>query len=134
MSSGFSDHFSKNASGYSSYRPNYPGELFGYLASVAPSRKCAWDCATGSGQAAVPLAGYFDEVHATDASENQILKASPADNLIYSVSPAEACGLSGGSVDVVTVAQALHWFDIDAFGREVERVLCPGGNSCGVDV
>ncbi len=123
----FKDHFSPRASLYARYRPHYPGELFEYIASLAPSRRLAWDCATGSGQAAVPLAGLFDKVVATDASESQIRNADPDPRIEYRVATAYATGLGEASVDVVTVAQALHWFDVDRFYSEARRVLAREG-------
>jgi SAM-dependent methyltransferase len=123
----FKDHFSETAAGYASFRPRYPDALFEFLAKISPRRESAWDCATGSGQAAVGLAVHFNEVIATDASAEQIAHAVPHDRIKYRVAPAEESGLTAGSIDLVTVAQALHWFDLPAFFREVERVLVPGG-------
>ena len=123
----FKDHFSGHAADYARYRPHYPAELFSYLASIAPSRKVAWDCATGSGQAAVELARFFERVLATDASEKQIANAVPNERIDYRVAAAERSGLEANSVDLVTVAQALHWFDHPAFFAEVKRVLRPNG-------
>jgi len=60
----FKDHFSKQAADYAKFRPGYPQELFDYLGSIAPTRQLAWDCATGSGQAAVGLATVFDRAAA----------------------------------------------------------------------
>jgi len=124
--SGFEDHFSPLAARYASCRPSQPAAVISYAASLAPRRRAAWDCGTGSGQAAVGLAASFERVHATDASAAQIAHATPHPRVEYRVAPAEASGLSDGSVDLVTVAQALHWFDLDAFYREVERVATPG--------
>jgi SAM-dependent methyltransferase len=123
----FKDHFSGHAAQYAQFRPHYPASLFQYLAKVAPARDRAWDCATGSGQAAIGLAEYFHEVSATDASEQQISNAESRPNILYRVAPAEASGLADRSVDLVTVAQALHWFDCPAFFAEAIRVLRPGG-------
>jgi SAM-dependent methyltransferase len=119
----FPDHFSPVARAYAAHRPRYPEELFDWLAGVTPSRELAWDCATGSGQAAVALARRFERVVATDASAEQISAATPDARVEYRVSPAEASGLAPASVDLVTVAQALHWFDRAAFYGEVRRVL-----------
>jgi len=124
---GFKDHFSAHADAYARYRPDYPPALFAWLAEIAPARERAWDCATGSGQAAVALAEHFAEVVATDASEKQIRSAFPHPRIAYRVAPAEASGIERASVDAITVAQAVHWFDIPAFYREAERVLKPGG-------
>ena len=123
----FSDHFSLVAAAYAAYRPNYPARFFGYLAGQAPRRRLAWDCGTGSGQAAIGLADFFARVVATDASEAQIAHAQPRLGVEYRVARAESSGLDAGSIDLVAVAQALHWFDRDAFFAEARRVLAPGG-------
>src|ERR1043165_3827980 len=115
----FKDHFSKQASDYAKFRPRYPRELFEYLGSVAPSRRMAWDCATGNGQAAVELAELFNRVIATDASQKQIANAQPHERVEYRVEAAEASGIESGSVDLIMVAQALHWFDRRRFYEEV---------------
>jgi SAM-dependent methyltransferase len=123
----FKDHFSGHAAAYRAFRPTYPPELFAFLASVAPARDLAWDCGTGSGQAAVPLAGHFARVLATDASAEQIANAEPHPGVEYAVAPAEACPLPAGSADLVLAAQALHWFDHGRFYADVSRVCRPGG-------
>lgn len=123
----FEDHFSKQAATYAQFRPHYPAELFTYLAGQTAGHKLAWDCATGSGQAAQGLANYYDEVYATDASAEQISRAVSHERIVYRVEPAEETGLVSRSVDLVTVAVAVHWFDFDRFYAEVRRVLKPGG-------
>jgi SAM-dependent methyltransferase len=123
----FKDHFSGHATAYAQFRPRYPDELIRYLSSITARRSIAWDCATGNGQAAVALAAHFDRVIATDASAQQIENAEPHERVRYTVAPAEASGLDAESVDLITVAQALHWFDIPAFFAEARRVLTPGG-------
>lgn len=127
MSRSFPDHFSGVAGAYAEFRPRYPDALFDWLADLAPGRALAWDCATGSGQAAIALAPRFDRVVATDASAEQIAAAVPHPRVEYRVAPAEASGLLAGSADLVTVAQALHWFDRPAFYAEAGRVLSRGG-------
>ena len=119
----FKDHFSKQAADYAKFRPRYPHEMFEYLGSLAPSRKLAWDCGTGNGQAAVGLASVFDRVVATDASEKQIANAEPHERVEYRMVSAEESGIQSGTVDLIMVAQALHWFDLDRFYDEVRRVL-----------
>lgn len=123
----FKDHFSAHASDYAKFRPHYPRELFAYLADITSERKCVWDCATGNGQAAVGLGEFFQHVIATDASEKQVAKGQPHDRVTYRVANAEQSGLAKASVDLVTVAQALHWFDREAFFAEAKRVLKPNG-------
>ncbi|HEV2212181.1 MAG TPA: class I SAM-dependent methyltransferase [Gammaproteobacteria bacterium] len=122
----FKDHFSGHAADYSRYRPGaYPAAMFKALAALAPDRECVWDCATGNGQAALGLAELFDRVEATDASDKQIAAATPHPRIRYSVAPAEQSGLPDLSVALVTVAQALHWFDLPRFYAEVRRVARP---------
>jgi SAM-dependent methyltransferase len=123
----FKDHFSKQAADYAKFRPRYPRELFEYLGNVAPSRMLSWDCGTGNGQAAVGLASVFDRVIATDASEKQIANAQPHERVEYRVAPAEDSGIESETVDLIMVAQALHWFDLPGFYEEVRRVLKPKG-------
>ena len=123
----FKDHFSKHSQGYKKFRPLYPIKLFAYLASLTPTHKLAWDCATGTGQAATELAHYFDYVIASDASQQQIDHAKSATNIDYRVFPAEQTDLDDHSVDLISVAQALHWFDRGAFFAEAKRVLKPQG-------
>ncbi len=123
----FRDHFSGHAAEYSRYRPTYPDRLFEWLAAVAPSRRLAWDCGTGNGQAAVGLAAHFEQVMASDASAAQIANARAHTRVSYCVAGEQHPQLQAQSVDVVTVAQAVHWFDLGCFYAEVTRVLRPGG-------
>ena len=123
----FKDYFSKQAKEYSLYRPKYPSELFEYLCGLVKEHNTAWDCATGNGQAALGLANYFGKVIATDASRSQINNALPHSKIEYRVSPAENSGLAGNSIDLITVASAIHWLDTDKFYAEVKRILKPGG-------
>ena len=123
---GFSDHFSGHADSYAAHRPGYPQALFDWLARQCPRRQCAWDCATGSGQAAGGIAPYFEHVVATDASSTQIDNAVPHVGVEYRVATAEESGLRDSAIDLVTVAQALHWFDLPAFYAEVQRVTHEG--------
>src|SRR3982751_5360462 len=123
MATNFKDYFSKHSVDYAKHRPVYPVELFAHLAAIAPSTKLAWDCATGSGQAACALAGFFARVVATDASASQLEQAARYEKVFYKVAKAEDSGLESASVDLITVAQALHWFDLDKFYGEARRVL-----------
>lgn len=123
----FKDLFSRQSKEYAVSRPTYPKTLFEFLAGLVERRELAWDCATGNGQAAVQLAGYFGGVVASDASKKQVenARAVPA-NVSFKVFPAEKPELADASVDLVTVAQALHWFRLDDFYREVRRVARKG--------
>lgn len=123
----FKDHFSGHAGLYRDARPTYPDALFDWLVTQAPDRALAWDCGCGNGQASVAIARRFDRVVATDPSANQIAGAERRANIDYRVEPAERTSLTAASASLVTVAQALHWFDHDAFFAEVRRVLKPGG-------
>lgn len=118
----FKDHFSSHAAGYAQYRPTYPTTLVDYLASLSPSTQLALDCGCGTGQLSVLLANRFERVVATDASAQQIANAQAHPRVEYSATPAERSGLPDASVDLITVAQAAHWFDLDAFYAEVRRV------------
>jgi SAM-dependent methyltransferase len=123
----FKDHFSKQAGEYARFRPRYPEKLFRYLATIAPDKQLAWDCATGNGQAAVALAAFFERVIATDASERQIENAEAHAGVEYRRAPAENSGIESNSVDLIAVAQALHWFELERFDAEARRVLKPRG-------
>lgn len=119
--------FSPIAADYARFRPTYPPELFAYLASIAPGRALAWDCATGTGQAAAQLAGHFDRVIATDISGELLAQAAPHEHITFRKADALESGIPAGSADLVTVATAMHWFHGEAFEREVRRVLRKGG-------
>ena len=123
----FADHFSSLAPAYAAARPAYPDALLDYLAGVAPARSMAWDCGAGSGQATAGLATRFHRVLATDASREQLAQAPALPNVTYRVALADHSGLPDASADLVAVAQALHWFDLEPFFAEVRRVLVPSG-------
>lgn len=123
---GFHDHFSEGAADYARYRPHYPDALFAAIAERSPARRLAWDCATGSGQAASSLANHFDRVVATDASVSQLERAVRAPRVDYAGMIAESRALARGSVDCVTVAQAAHWLEHEGFTRVVREVATPG--------
>jgi len=123
----FPDHFSGHAAAYSRHRPTYPAELYVWLAGLVDRHDVAWDCGTGSGQAAVGLAGHFSRVVATDASPQQIRQARRRPGVSYVLAAAEQPPLPDHSVALVTVAQAVHWFDLEAFYAQVRRIGRPGG-------
>lgn len=129
----FKDHFSGHADLYAKARPHYPDTLFDWIAAEVPAHTCAWDAGCGNGQASVALARHFDRVIATDPSATQLCNAVAHPRVEYRNEPrhlADGNGyrttLDACSVDAITVAQALHWFDLDAFIAEVRRVAKPG--------
>ncbi len=126
-SPGFKDHFSQQSAAYRRFRPEYPAELFEWLAASAPGRGLAVDVATGSGQAAVALAGHFEKVVATEPSAAQLGQAPAHPRVEYRREAAESISAAAASADLLTAAQAAHWFDWPLFTREAIRVLRPGG-------
>ncbi|KGO84980.1 SAM-dependent methyltransferase [Flavobacterium rivuli WB 3.3-2 = DSM 21788] len=121
------DNFSTQAKAYAQYRPYYPPEMISYIVSLVPHKDTALDVATGNGQVAAALAPYFKEVYGTDISAKQLQNAIPAPNLIYKEGSAEDTGFNNEQFNLVTVAQAIHWFKFDAFYAEVKRILKPDG-------
>jgi len=119
--------FSQGSDQYARHRPQYPEELFAYLSEICDEYDSAWDCATGNGQAAVSCAKYFSHVEATDISAEQIQNGIVHPNVHYRVCSAEHTPFASGAFDLVTVATAVHWFDLEQFYREVDRVLKRGG-------
>jgi SAM-dependent methyltransferase len=120
------DRFSANASGYAAFRPKYPETLFNYLYAHTPGYDAVWDAGTGNGQVAAVLAGKFNRVYATDISIKQLMNVPNMANLSSFVADEAAPQLSDSSLDLVTVAQAIHWFQVDKFCHEVSRVAKPG--------
>ena len=121
------DLFSGHAATYAKCRPGYPKELIEYIVSFVPDRDTAWDCATGNGQAAVLLAEHFNHIFATDLSKEQLLHAKEHPKITYSQGPAEHTDFADNTFDLITVAQAYHWFDQPTFCKEAKRVSKPGG-------
>lgn len=125
---GFKDNFSKQADVYVKFRPTYPKELFEFLNGLTLEHKFAWDCGTGNGQSALKLADYYEKVYATDPSKEQIKNVTFHDRIVYKVENAETpSSIEDNSVDLITVAQAVHWFDFDKFYTQVKRVLKTNG-------
>lgn len=122
----FAHLFSGHAATYAVYRPKYPAALYDWLAALAPSHEQAWDVGTGNGQVAIGLTPHFSRVMATDPSAEQLANAEAHERISYRRATYDS-GLSSGSVGLVTVGQALHWFALEEFFAEVRRVLAPGG-------
>jgi len=124
---GFKDHFSRQSDLYAKYRPDYPASLYSFLAGLCKEKKLVWDCGTGNGQAAIGLSEHFEMVVATDPSAAQIRNAVPLPNINYRLERSESSSLPAGSADLITVANALHWFDLNRYYEEVKRVLKQDG-------
>jgi SAM-dependent methyltransferase len=127
-------NYKRNSPDYSSYamqyaqsRPGYPEKLFVYLASLVEQHELAWDCATGNGQAALSLTKFFKKIIATDISSDQINHAIKHQQIEYKVCSAEQSGLDNNSIDLVTIASAIHWFNLDRYYNEVQRIIKSGG-------
>lgn len=123
----FKDYFSGHAEVYAQHRPAYPPELFAYLSGLVNRHETVWDCATGNGQVAIGLTPYFQKIYATDASAEQLAHASAHPKVNYAVSTAEQSPFPPHTFDLITVGLALHWFNIDRFYQEVQRILRPDG-------
>lgn len=119
--------FAKSSDQYAQYRPQYPDELFNFLAGLCPGHDYAWDCATGNGQAAVICAKYFSQIEATDISPEQVKNSLRHPGVRYSVSYAEMTPFADSLFDLITIAQAVHWFDLPTFFHQANRVLKPNG-------
>lgn len=126
MSGTYKDLFSVQAENYAKYRPGYPPELFRYFASLTDNHTLAWDVGTGNGQAAIELTRYYNQVVATDPSQKQLDLAIQDKHITYFLAPAEKSPLHDNTADLITVAQAFHWFDQTKFFLEVARVAKPG--------
>ncbi len=134
------DIFSTLADLYAKFRPVYPQAVYDFLYDRVPATGAAWDCGTGNGQVATQLATVFEHVTATDISHRQLDAAPKKDNITYLECRAEQTPFQDNSFDLITVAQAIHWFDFDAFYREATRVSRNGAlmavwgyNVCRID-
>ncbi|ESU22409.1 methylase involved in ubiquinone/menaquinone biosynthesis [Flavobacterium enshiense DK69] len=121
------DYFSVNSKGYSQFRPRYPEKMIQQIVSLVKEKNVALDVATGNGQVAAKLAAVFQAVYGTDISENQLSQAPEINNVIYRKMPAEQTDFADRQFDLITVAQAIHWFDFDTFYKEIYRILKPDG-------
>jgi SAM-dependent methyltransferase len=121
------DHFSSTSREYSFSRPIYPDVLYKFLNDITPNKDMAWDCATGNGQAAIGLCKYFKNVVASDASKGQLEYQFNRNNIKYEMFPAEKANIPDNSVDLIAVAQAAHWFDLNKFYKEVTRISKSNG-------
>ena len=121
------DNFSLQSTDYARFRPGYPDAMVDYILEITKYHKTAWDCATGNGQLALQLARHFERVFATDISASQLAQAPQVENIVFQQEPAEKTAFGDAQFDLITVAQAIHWFDFEAFYKEVYRCLQPEG-------
>ncbi len=119
------DNFSTQAALYAKFRPKYPAELYDFVLEKVKNFNTAWDCATGNGQVASRLAETFEQVFATDISQKQLDNAHQAENIHYSIAQAEKTAFPDNTFDLITVGQAIHWFDFERFFQEVRRIAKP---------
>lgn len=121
------DNFSIQSDDYARYRPTYPKELYDFLIPQVSDRIVAWDCGTGNGQVAQKLSNFFEKVYATDISARQITNAMKKPNIEYRIESAGKSSFLDNQFDLITVAQAIHWFDLEKFYSEVQRTLKSNG-------
>lgn len=121
------DNFSEQSKLYKKFRPVYPRAFYDDLLELVPVKNYCWDCGTGNGQVAQALAPYFQEIQATDISANQLEQAPSLPNVHYSLQRAEQTNFPQNHFDLITVAQAAHWFQLEAFYTEVRRVMADQG-------
>jgi len=119
-------YFIHQAPVYAAFRPTYPDTLYDLIRQHIEEKNTAWDCATGNGQVAGALARFITHVQATDVSREQLAEAIILPNISYSVQPAEQTDFPAAAFDLITVGQALHWFNLPAFFQEVKRTAKPG--------
>lgn len=122
--------FAANAGAYAAFRPTYPSVLFDWLAQRCAQRERALDIGCGNGQAARALRMHFDEVIGCDASVEQLSSGEDWQGVRRLAADAEQIPVADGSLDLVVVAQALHWFATHVFFEEIRRVLRPEGFFC----
>lgn len=119
------DYFSGHSKLYATFRPTYPDALYEFIFNHVKQFDVAWDCATGNGQVAQVLAKHFKQVFASDISSEQLKHAHQANNIVYRAEPAEHTSFTGNQFNLITVAQAIHWFDRANFFQEVARIAKP---------
>jgi SAM-dependent methyltransferase len=120
------DNFSDRSEEYATFRPGYPQEVYSFLQTLLAGKVNAWDVGTGNGQVAIELSRFFEHVYATDISQSQLEQAVQKKNIYYSLQAAEKTRFKDGFFDLCMVAQAIHWFDFEAFYREVNRTVKEG--------
>jgi ubiquinone/menaquinone biosynthesis C-methylase UbiE len=121
------DNFSQQSKLYANFRPRYSNAMYHVIYKHVSCFDKALDVATGNGQVAVELAKKFKEIYATDISEKQLNEAPRLENVFYKVESAEEATFPYQYFDLITAAQAIHWFNFDKFYATVKRILKPDG-------
>jgi len=126
------DNFSEQSHLYEKYRPVYPQSLYNFLLTLLNEKQAAWDCGTGNGQVAAELSKHFEKVFATDISAKQLEQAIRNQNIEYSIQSAEQTNFPDNKFDLITIAQAIHWFNFDVFYAEVKRTAKDNAVICAI--
>ena len=124
------EKFTGKAKAYAKSRPGYPIEAIEYIIRLVPPNAIFADIGAGTGNFTLQLAvcGYYVlavEPNA-DMREQLAVTLAPYANAKIISGSAEATTLPNHSVDIITCAQALHWFELDAFRTECRRISKPG--------
>lgn len=121
------DFFTGRAGAYAKARPGYPEEALEYIGSLLPAGAAAADIGAGTGKLAVPLVRRGYSVWAVEPNADMRARLSealaPYERAHIVTGTAEATTLPDHCVDAVVCAQALHWFDPEAFRAECRRII-----------
>jgi SAM-dependent methyltransferase len=123
--------FGDRAENYAKYRPGYPDEMLAYLGTLIPPGAIVADIGSGTGILTRELLDHGYEVHAVEPNEpmrqeaDRALSGHPGFHSVNGT--AESTGLEARSIDLVTCAQAFHWFDPEKTTVEFRRILKAGG-------
>jgi ubiquinone/menaquinone biosynthesis C-methylase UbiE len=123
------ERFSVAADDYHRSRPGYPAALFDWIDGETGLPRAAWvaDVGCGTGVSTRPWASRGHWAVGLDPNAAMLAQAARAGGALYLRADAAAAGLRSASIDLVTVAQALHWLDFAAVLPEFRRILRPGG-------
>lgn len=125
------DNFTNKAEAYAKGRPGYPKEAIDKIRELASKETVFADIGAGTGKFTKELAEYGYHIYAVepnaDMRKQLINTLKPYDNVKIIEGTAETTTLPNHSVDILTVAHALHWFDLEAFRTECHRIMKPNG-------
>ena len=119
--------FSHKSDDYSRFRPSYPQEAIAWLRQKCQGESVV-DVGAGTGIFTRVLLRRFSSVAAVEPNADMRREFGQAlPGITCSGGTGEATGLPDASFDLITAAQAFHWFDAERFKIESERLLRPGG-------